>query len=108
MSRRGKPDSGQAAIVTALRGIGAHVVNLTSTGAGVPDLAVLFRGKTHWLEVKSSAAASRRKGATADQQRMFRDRAQACGVHVWVVWSQEMALQAIGAVKSSEEFPPRA
>jgi len=43
-------DSNEAAIVQALRAIGAHVRQISAPG--VPDLLVLYRGAVSLLEVK--------------------------------------------------------
>lgn len=83
----------------ALRTAGAHIVLLSDVGGGCPDLAVMHRGKTYWLEVKSSAADACRKGKTADRQREFKETAQAHGVEVHTVWDPEMALVAIGVME---------
>ena len=96
--RWGKPDSVQPGIVTALRKAGAHVVILSGVGLGVADLAVLRAGKTTWIEVKSDAAAVKRKSLTAVRQAEFRDQAAAHGVTVHIVTTPEEALRAIGAL----------
>ena len=97
--RRGKSDSNHSEICAALRKAGAHVIDLKGVGAGVADIAALFRGATHWLEVKSGRSAVRRKGATAERQREFRDRCQEHGVHVYIVTTSDEAVRAIGAMK---------
>jgi hypothetical protein len=50
MSRKyaAKVDANQAAVVAALRKIGASVQPLHGVGAGVPDLLVGFQGR-NWL-----------------------------------------------------------
>ena len=53
MRRAAKVDLGQAAIVEALRGIGCTVQSLAAVGSGCPDLAVGFRGRNFFLEVKA-------------------------------------------------------
>lgn len=45
-------DANQAAIVSALRGIGATVAPLHRVGGGCPDLLVGFRGRNLLIEVK--------------------------------------------------------
>lgn len=53
MRRRAKVDANQAAIVSALRKIGASVEPLHFAGRGIPDLLVGFRGVTTLIEVKT-------------------------------------------------------
>lgn len=48
----GKPDSNQEAIVTALRKVGVQVTVISKVGHGCPDLAAVWRGRVHLLEVK--------------------------------------------------------
>ena len=53
MARRAcKVDANHAAIVKALRQIGAEVTDLSGNGNGVPDLLVAFRGMFFLLEIK--------------------------------------------------------
>jgi hypothetical protein len=47
-------DANQAEIVTALRAVGASVLDLHTVGRGCPDIAVGWRGLTFLLEVKSA------------------------------------------------------
>lgn len=61
MRFRRRADSNQAAVVAALRGIGATVVSLHEVGGGVPDLLVGYRGFTILVEVKGSKSASSAK-----------------------------------------------
>ena len=101
--RRGKSDSNHSEICAALRKAGAHVIDLKGVGSGVADIAVLFRGETHWLEIKSGRSAVQRKDATADRQREFRDRCQERGVHVYIVTTRDEALRAIGARREAND-----
>lgn len=98
MRRRAKSDSNQGDIVLALRQVGAFVRDMSAVGDGWPDLCVLFRGAVHLLEVKADGAAVKRKSSTAQRQQEIRDRARECGVHIYVVTSEEEALRAIGAM----------
>ncbi len=62
MRRRAKVDANQAAIVAALREVGASVQSLASLGAGVPDLLVCYHGVLTLMEIKDGAkSASRRR-----------------------------------------------
>ena len=53
MRRAAKVDSTQAAIVEALRKVGAWVLHLHQLGGGTPDLLVWNRGRYLLLECKS-------------------------------------------------------
>lgn len=84
-------DENEGAIVDALEQCGCLVHRLD----GAPfDLLVFRSTRVFLLEVKSSAAASRRKGATAERQAKFRRR----GWPVHVVLSAKDALRAVGFV----------
>lgn len=91
-----KVDATHRQIAAAIRAAGGMVVPLEGVGRGVPDIAVMHRGETHWIEIKSSASEARRKGKTADAQQAFRDDAAHRGVAVHVVWTVEQALQIMG------------
>lgn len=50
--RAAKVDANQAAIVQALRGMGAACCSTATLGNGAPDLLCAFRSALVWLEVK--------------------------------------------------------
>ena len=58
MRRAAKVDANQAAIVAALRAIGATVQPLHMVGAGCPDLLVGWRGRNWLIEVKDCNASN--------------------------------------------------
>ena len=89
-----KRDASELEIVRALEVVGAEVWRGDDF-----DLTVAFRGRWQPLEVKSSAAAARRGGPTAQTQAHHRERAAKCNCKIPVVWTPEMALEAIGATK---------
>ncbi len=60
-------DDNQAAIVNALRGVGATVQPLHSVGKGCPDLLVGFRGKNILMEIKDGNKPPSRQKLTPDQ-----------------------------------------
>lgn len=95
MRRAAKIDAAQPGIVQALRAAGAWVLPLNAE----IDLLVGFRGRWHLLEVKSGEKQSRRKGGTAERQEGYRRQAECVGCEIPVVWTADMALQAIGAIK---------
>lgn len=87
MAWSAKADGNQAAIVSALRKVGALVLSLHRVGGGCPDLLVQFAGITHLIEVKMPAQRYRLTPA----QKEFHG--------AWVVkivTSPVEALQAIG------------
>ena len=67
MRRAGKIDANHAAIVDALRKIGASVQSLASMGVGVPDLLVGWRGINVLFEVKDGAKIPSARKLTADE-----------------------------------------
>jgi Holliday junction resolvase len=88
-----KTDANQASIVSALRQVGASVVDLSAVGRGVPDLLVGFRGQTYLLEVKNRLGRNR---LTADQNVFL---AWWHGVPPIIVYNETDALIAIDAVR---------
>ena len=50
---RRKVDGNQREIVAGLRAIGACVIDLSGVGAGVMDLLVIYRRRTHMVELKN-------------------------------------------------------
>lgn len=91
-------DRNQRAIMDALRAIGATVLHLPATAAGLPDLLVGFRGRTLLLEVKNPATRYGRAGMAASQRQF----AQTWnGAPVYVVTTPSEAMQAIGVEVAS-------
>jgi len=88
-----RTDANQSAIVSALRAVGASVVDLSAVGKGCPDLLVGFRGRTYLLEVKNKAGRNR---LTADQDVFL---AWWHGVPPVIVYNENDALTAIDAVR---------
>ena len=93
--RRARVDANQPDIVSALRAAGAFVRDTHGAGDGFPDVVAAFRGRWHFFEVKSSDAAARRKGATADRQAEFRNQATEHGCIVHIVTSPEAAVRCL-------------
>lgn len=62
-------DDNQAAIVSALRQMGATVQSIAAVGAGAPDLLVGYRGTNWLLEVKDGAKVpSKQKLTPAERE----------------------------------------
>ena len=93
MRRAGRTDANQAAIVDALRKVGATVAITSGAGNGLPDLLVGWRGETHLLEVKDGDKPPSAKRLTA-AEKFFVDNWR--GRPVAIVESPEDALRAIG------------
>ena len=93
MRRRGRTDANHAAIVQALRQVGASVTSLADVGHGVPDLLVSYRGDWHVLELKDGSKAPSDQQVTMAEVRWAAE--QHAPVHL--VRSLEEALRAIGA-----------
>lgn len=88
-----KSDATQSAIVAALRGVGATVLDTHAIGVrGCPDLCVYWRGRVFWLECKSPG------GRISPAQRQFLE-AWAGVAHV--VYSPQEALTTIGALEAN-------
>jgi hypothetical protein len=90
--RAAKVDANQTEIVKALRQVGASVQSLASTGKGVPDLLVGFRGKNLLLEVKDGGKVKSARKLTPDQVAWHQD----WRGHVAVVESVEQAIKILG------------
>lgn len=85
-------DANQAAIVDALRKLGALVHSTARLGGGFPDLVVLWRGVVLLVEVKDGRKPPSARKLTPDEL-AFRD----LGWPVHVVESVEQALQLLAA-----------
>lgn len=55
MRRAAAVDANQSEIVGALRGVGASVELLHAVGQGCPDIAVGFRGRNWFIEIKDGS-----------------------------------------------------
>lgn len=83
-------DANQSAIVAAAIGVGCDVVNLSSLGRGVPDLAIFWHGRGAWLvELKVTGE----KPNAAEVAYALRSRTP-----VHVVRSVDEILKLIGAI----------
>lgn len=67
MRRVAKVDANQAAVVEALRKIGAEVTHLHTLGQGVSDLLVSFRQRWFLLEVKDGSKIPSKQRLTKDE-----------------------------------------
>jgi len=94
MRRAGRTDQNQAAIVQALRAVGASVAITSGAGGGLPDLLVGLAGETHMLELKNPDVPRRDKQLTPAEAYFV---AHWRGRPVVIVESVEDALRAIGA-----------
>ena len=96
--RAARRDQGEAAIVNALRKVGAVVRHVSAEG--LPDLLVGHGGRWLWLEVKQPLGS--RGGKSKDGQRLqpaqalFFAEALLNGLPAHVVRSPEQALAVIG------------
>lgn len=90
-------DANQLPIVEALEAVGAKVWSLDKTGDGVPDLLVGRRRKFYLLEVKNPETENQKKPLKAlrKDQRAFH--AFFAGYPVFIVFTPQEALRAIGA-----------
>lgn len=86
-----RTDSNQAAIVAALRGVGARVALTHVVGYGFPDLLVGFRGINYLLEIKNIDGRNRLTPAEVIWLEHWRGQ-------VAIVRSPDEALRVIGAI----------
>ena len=85
-------DANHAAIVAALRKIGALVTDLSGVGRGVPDILVWFRGLWSLLEIKDGAKPPSARKLTDDQAKWHAVHKDA---RVFIVTSEEEAIAAV-------------
>jgi hypothetical protein len=97
MRRAAKVDRTQAEIVAAAQAIGAVVVNLSAVGRGVPDLAVLWRGRTWWVECKDGALPPSARKLTPAQE-FWHGTARSRGVTPIIAGSGPDLIQQMRAV----------
>lgn len=62
-------DENQSAIVKALEAVGCSVRDMSRTGEGFPDLAVGFRGRNHFIEVKNPKRSPCQRGLRKTQKK---------------------------------------
>lgn len=94
MRRVTRKDNNHAAIIGALRGVGAFVVDTSSLGLFV-DAVCAFRGVWYVLEFKNRETAYGRAGLNANQRRLA---AAAGDAPLLLVTTPDDALRAIGAI----------
>ena len=87
-------DKRHAEIRGTLEELGALVVDTNTLGGGVPDLAVIYDGRTTWLEIKT-AGQEKRKGKTAERQYRFQLQAAKLGVTVHRIETPEEAVALV-------------
>ena len=87
MRMAARVDANHAAIVAALRAIGAVVTDLSGNGKGVPDILVAFRGMFFLLEIKVA------KGKLNELQTKWFAKHTDC--RAYVVRSVEEAIAAV-------------
>lgn len=62
-------DDNQKSIVAALRKIGATVLHLHTLGQGAPDVAVGYKGRNYFLELKDGNKIPSKRKLTPDEQK---------------------------------------
>lgn len=92
MRRAAKTDANQAEIVADLRAVGATVQPLHAVGGGCPDIAVGFRDRTYFIEIKDGSKPPSARKLTPDQAEWH----ASWRGHVAVAESSEQALSIIG------------
>lgn len=94
MRRAPRVDDNQGQIVDALRSVGCSVCSLAGVGKGFPDLAVGFRGRNFFLEVKDGSKPPCKRKLTPDEEAFH----ASWRGHVAVVESVEDALKIVGVM----------
>ena len=94
MRRAARVDDNQREIVEELRRAGCSVWSLAGVGKGVPDLAVGFRGRNLFLEVKDGSKPPCKRKLTPDEEAFH----ASWRGHVAVVESVEDALKIVGVM----------
>ena len=94
MRRAARVDDNQGQIVEALRRVGCSVWSLAGVGKGFPDLAVGFRGRNLFLEVKDGSTPPCKRQLTPDEEAFH----ASWRGHVAVVESVEDALKIVGVM----------
>ena len=85
-----KVDANQAEIVQALRDVYCSVLLLHRVGQGCPDIAVGYRGRTYFIEIKTD------KGKLTPREQEFMDGWRG---HYAIVRTPDEALKAIGLME---------
>ena len=94
MRRAARVDDNQREIVEELRRAGCSVWSLAGVGKGFPDLAVGFRGRNLFLEVKDGSKPPCKRRLTPDEEAFH----ASWRGHVAVVESVEDALKIVGVM----------
>ncbi len=94
MRRAARVDDNQGQIVDALRRVGCSVWSLAGVGKGFPDLAVGFRGRNLFLEVKDGSKPPCKRKLTPDEEAFH----ASWRGHVAVVESVDDALKIVGGM----------
>lgn len=66
-------DANQREIVNALRDQGLSVLVMSTLGKGAPDIAVGFKGKTYFFEIKDGAKPPSKQRLTPHEEIFFRE-----------------------------------
>ena len=95
-------DGNHAEIVTALRGIGASVLDIHDLGHGAPDLVVGFRGTNLLVEVKDGRKPPSQKKLTPDEQTFF----DAWRGAVYIVYGSTDAIELVVRMTAEDDGLP--
>lgn len=87
-------DANHSQIATALRQMGAFVVDTSAYGEGVPDMWVTSNYWTGWLEVKNPERTKKARLPRANQQ-AFLEMANKHGKHAHIVLTTQQAIRIV-------------
>ena len=93
-----RTDGNHAAVVEALRAIGASVLDIHDIGHGAPDLIVGFRAMNLLIEVKDDRQPPSHRRLTPDEQQFFDD----WRGPIYVVYSPADAIDVVNRMTMQE------
>lgn len=95
-----RTDGNHAAILAAMRRLGAWVVDTSRVGSGFPDAMVWHRGMIHLVEIKDGSLSPSRRQLTL-AEKLFHEAAAFHGAPVHVITNEAEALALLGARESA-------
>lgn len=101
-ARHSRTDGNHAAIVAALRSIGASVVSLADIGNGCPDLLVGYRGQNLLLEVKDGRKPPSARKLTPAERKFFDD----WRAPIYIVYSEVDAVTLVNKMTADDDGIP--
>lgn len=95
-----RTDGNHAAILAAMRRVGAWVVDTSRVGNGFPDAMVWHRGSVHMIEIKDGSLPPSRRHLTLAEQ-LFHEASAFHGVPVHIITTETEVLALLGAERGA-------